>query len=58
MNGRKSKRSNRNKNEKPKNIIRCHLNQRIVWDNELCSSFIKSGNYSSEKNCKNCKYSF
>lgn len=58
MNRRKNTRRNRNNNDKPKNIIRCRLNQRIVWDNEVCSGFIKRGNYSSENNCKNCKYSF
>jgi hypothetical protein len=52
MNGRKSKGHNRNKNEKPKNIIRCGLNQLIVWDNELCSNFIINREISSEKNCK------
>lgn len=58
MNGRKNKRRNRNKNEQPKNIIRCGFKQKIVWDNELCSSFIKTGNSSSENNCRTCKYSF
>jgi hypothetical protein len=65
MNGRKSRRRNRKNNEISKNVIRCSLNQRIVWDNELCSGFIIYGESpnkkdvsSSEKICKNCKYSY
>ena len=50
MNGRKNKIRNRNKNEKQKNIIRCGFKQKIVWENELCSSFIRTGNSSSENN--------
>lgn len=58
MRGRSNRQKRNNKNEAPKNVIRCNHFQRIVWDHEICNEFSPKENSSSEKNCKNCKYSF
>lgn len=58
MNRKRKKKSNQNRELKQKNIIRCKLLMKPVFENESCSKFVKGKDKENNNCCKNCKYSF
>ena len=59
MNPRSNNQRRRNNQESfQKKIVRCNALQRPVYEHEVCAQYaIKLGS-ETQKNCKNCKYSF
>ena len=58
MQGRRKGQRKSNSSEIRKNVIRCNYFKRVVWEHEICDNFNAEVNSTTEKNCKNCKYSF
>lgn len=58
MNQKRNKQRRKNQEIIQKNVIRCNILNRPVFEHEVCSQFSSKVNSSDQKNCKNCKYSF
>ena len=53
-----NQRQRKNQESFQKIIIRCNALQRPVYEHEVCTKYIIKTESTSQKNCKNCRYSF
>ncbi len=58
MNPRSNNQRRKKQESFTKNVIRCNVLQRPVYEHEHCAQYsIKTGS-DAQKNCKNCSHSF
>jgi len=58
MSRRRRNRSNDTIKKSKKNVIRCKKLLQPVFEDDKCDDFKSGLNKETEKNCKNCVYSF
>jgi hypothetical protein len=58
MNPRSNTQHRKSQESIQKIVIRCNALQRPVYEHEVCSRYTTKTGSDTQKNCKNCKYSF
>ncbi len=58
MNPRSNNHRRKHQESFQKIIVRCQVLQRPVYEHEVCPQYMLKSGSDSQKNCKNCKFSF